>query len=249
VTAIRSVYAADGKFVQISNAALQDRRLSFTARGILAYVLSLPPDRHLTAEWLKTQASESRRTFRAALRELETYGYYRTTRKSGGRGVWVWEQVMSDAPAATESDGEAGGAEFPQVVSSDHLSSDVNTSDVNRSDKELNTETPNTEDQKMASRRAHASGASATLTVSQGIAQVREAVAAVHGQHEADDLTDGDALGLYYTYVNRPVRDLVAYMTKILGDAPYLDTFMANVEPACTACRHWESECTCPVAA
>jgi hypothetical protein len=54
VTAIRTARAAEGKFVQISNAALQDRRLTASARGILAFVLSLPPDQHLTAEWLET---------------------------------------------------------------------------------------------------------------------------------------------------------------------------------------------------
>ena len=50
MTAIRTARAADGKFVQIANAALQDRRLSFAARGILAYVLSLPSDHHSSAQ-------------------------------------------------------------------------------------------------------------------------------------------------------------------------------------------------------
>ena len=63
MTAIRTARAADGKFVQIANAALQDHRLSFAARGILAYVLSLPPDHHLTAEWLEGQSPTTGATF------------------------------------------------------------------------------------------------------------------------------------------------------------------------------------------
>ena len=38
-------------------------RLSFAARGILAYVLSLPPDHHLTAEWLEGQSPTTGATF------------------------------------------------------------------------------------------------------------------------------------------------------------------------------------------
>ena len=97
MTAIRSASAPEGKFVQIANAAAQDRRLSLAARGILLFVLSLPPDRHFTAEWLETQVPEGRRAVRSALRELEACGYYRRTRTSSG-GNWKWDQVISDAP-------------------------------------------------------------------------------------------------------------------------------------------------------
>ena len=108
MTAIRTARAADGKFVQIANAALQDSRLSFAARGILAYVLSLPPDHHLTAEWLEGQSPTSRRDVRAALKELAALGYYRKTKKSGGKNTWIWEQVISDAPIAAEIEQDSG---------------------------------------------------------------------------------------------------------------------------------------------
>ena len=98
MTAIRSVRPAQGRFVQISNAAAQDRRLSLRARGILLFILSLPPDHHFTSEWLGTQVLEGRDAIRSALRELETCGYYRRTRRSNGRGQWTWEQVISDSP-------------------------------------------------------------------------------------------------------------------------------------------------------
>lgn len=35
----------------------------------------------------------------------------------------------------------------------------------------------------------------------------------------------------------------------IIGDGPYLDTFMANVEAICIPCMQWESSCACPAAA
>lgn len=249
MTAIRSVRAAEGKFVQISNAALQDERLSWRARGILAFVLSMPPDRTLTAKWLETQAPDGREAVRSALRELGRYGYYHRDRRKGPRGIWVWDQVISDAPiTADEASGDS--AESAQADTTYGNPYAGNPSAEEPSDKELNTETPNTEDQKMASRRAHASSASANWTIDRVVRDVRTAVAQECSRQEADDLTDGEALGLFYSKVgNRRPHDLVAYLAKILGDAPYLDTFLANVEPACTSCAQWESNCACPVAA
>jgi hypothetical protein len=108
VTAIRSVRAAEGKFVQISNAALQDSRLSLSARGLIAFVLSLPPDQTFSAAWLETQVPDGRREIRSALRELQAAGYHRRTRSSRG-GTWIWDQVISDAPVFTGRDAERRG--------------------------------------------------------------------------------------------------------------------------------------------
>lgn len=250
MTAIRSVRAAEGKFVQLANAAGQDPRLSLTARGIIYFILSLPPDQHLTAEWLETRVPDSRRSVRAALRELEACGYYRKSRRSGGKGTWIWEQVISDAPIETASEQADSEGAFPQVVSSDRFTSDENTSDENRPDKNINTEDPkDVGPVDMASRRARAKAASANLTVQDAIDAVRRAATIEHGADEGNGLTDSEALGLFFTYVGakRP-RDLVAYLGKIFADAPYLDTFLANSEGACTRCQKWESICTCPAA-
>lgn len=252
MTAIRTARAADGKFVQIANAALQDSRLSFAARGILAYVLSLPPDHHLTAVWLEGQSPTSRRDVQAALKELAALGYYRKTKKSGGRNRWTWEQVISDAPLTEGIEQDSGEGEFPQVTSSDHGSSDQHSADDARQDKDLTRE-----DQKdvkdgpvdLASRRARAKPASANLTVQGAIDAVRRAATIEHGSDEANEISDGNALGLYFTYVkDRRPRDLVAYLGKIFGDAPYLDTLLANCEAACRRCQQWESNCQCPAA-
>jgi hypothetical protein len=246
VTAIRSVRAAEGKFVQISNAALQDKRLSWSARGILAFVLSLPPDQHLTAKWLESQAPNGREAVRSALQELERFGYYLRTRRPGIGGHWEWEQVISDARLTEESS---------QVAPCDGKPSDGYPSDGYPSDGKPSDKRPNTEDPKdvgpidMASRRARAKAASMPWTVNNVIAAVRRAVAIEFDATVANDLTDGEALGLFFTYVGaRRPRDVVAYLGKIFADAPYLDTFLANSEAACLRCQKWESDCGCPAA-
>lgn len=249
MTAIRSVRAAEGKFVQISNAALQDSRLSWRARGILAFVLSMPPDQTLTAKWLESQAPDGREAIRSALLELARFGYYHRERHKGPRGIWVWDQVLSDAPLTlSEPTGESDL--FAQDSPTYGNPSVGKPSDGNPSDK-----TPNTEDPKdvgpvdMASRRARAKAASANLTINDAISAVREAVAQTNDEQAAADLTPEECLGLFFTYVgSRRPRDLTAYLASIFSHAPYIDTFLSGTEPACLRCQQWDSNCKCEAA-
>jgi len=145
---IRSARTAEGRFVQLANSAGQDPRLSLEARGIIYFILSLPPGRRLTAEWLETQVPNGRRSVRNALDNLENCGYLRRTRRSEGRGRWVWEQVLTDDPACLEQvspdrirshETTCGNTTSSQVSSSDRISPDEK-----RSDKYVNTGRPNT---------------------------------------------------------------------------------------------------------
>lgn len=240
MTAIRSVRAAEGKFVQLANAAGQDPRLSLQARGIIFFVLSLPPGQAFTAKWLESQVPNGREAIRSALRELAECGYFRKTKRQNERGHWEWEQVISDAPIASEE------TEPP----SDGIPSSGEAASGQPSDKR-----PNTEDPKdvgpidMASRRARAKPASMDWTVNNVIACVRRAITIAYSADEATDITDGEALGLFFTYVEgRRPRNLVAYLGKVFADAPYLDTFLSNSEAACTRCQKWETDCECPAA-
>lgn len=173
--------------------------------------------------------------------------YVTREKHQDARGRWHTVMTVHDkpqsAPASAEGRVPAGGTE-------DGFPGPGKPGVGGLGAKDLKTVTENGEDQKMASRRAHSSGASANWTVDRVVRDVREAVALVHGDREADELSDGEVLGLFYVYVKeaRP-RDLVAYVVKIIGSAPYLETFTQNVEPACTRCMQWESNCKCPVSA
>jgi hypothetical protein len=104
----------------------------------------------------------------------------------------------------------------------------------------------------MASRHARAKPASnpkSKRTTRDAVDGVRAAVVATNGQAEADDLTDEDALGLYFSYVYpRQPTDIAAYLTKIFGDAPYIETFLSNSEPRCMGCCGTGDSCTCKAA-
>lgn len=267
MTAHRGARGAEGKFVQISNAALQDRRLSLSARGLIAFVLSLPTDKTFSAAWLETQVPDGRRAIRSALRELQSAGYYRRARSSKG-GTWVWDQVISDVPVLAGDDiedEESPPQESPYSRNRPHGATCGNTSgqvdasdriapDASRPDKELNTEDLKHEDQKMASRRAsrraQASGSREPRTTSQVIADIREAITREHGESDAGELTDDQVLGLYFKFANpkEGAGDLVAYMTRILRNTSHVDTLLAKAAPVCVSCQHYEDDCQCQAA-
>jgi hypothetical protein len=106
VTIIRSADA----YVLLARQAGQDSRLSLRARGVVYFVMSLPPeqDGHLTDEWIGENVPDGPDAVRDALAELERYGYYyRRARAGDGKGGPEWVRVMSDTPAGSQRDPEA----------------------------------------------------------------------------------------------------------------------------------------------
>ncbi len=59
----------------IKSNILWDKRLSMKARGLLAYVLSLPDDWDYTVSGLSTAAGMGKAAMNSGLHELETAGY------------------------------------------------------------------------------------------------------------------------------------------------------------------------------
>lgn len=87
-------------FTVLGNEVLRDRRLSFTVRGLLAYLLSLPDG---TREDVRTLADKNpglgRRGVSKALDELVEFGYYvRRTVRDGGSGQVRTETYVFDTP-------------------------------------------------------------------------------------------------------------------------------------------------------
>lgn len=87
--------------------------------------------------------------------------------------------------------------------------------------------TPSTQlkgDISLASRRARPA-----VTREQIIDLVRQAVARSYSQQEADDITDGQAVALWYQLVsNRTPTNPVKYLGKIFDETPHLESHLAN---------------------
>jgi len=94
----------DTPFVQIDKSALQDDRLSWKSKGLLAYLLSLPDDWQIYINELKNHSRDGRDSTRTAMNELIKFGYIHrnfSERQSGqftGYDYFVSEKPMSEQP-------------------------------------------------------------------------------------------------------------------------------------------------------
>lgn len=100
--AIRRGERASDNFAQIANSCLQDDRLSYRARGILASMLSRPPGWTTSAERLASAGAEGRDAVRSALRELEKFGYLVRVKVQDEKGQWQHHQDVFDIPQLEE---------------------------------------------------------------------------------------------------------------------------------------------------
>lgn len=85
-------------WTSIPNETLEDRRLSWRARGILAYLLSRPANWETDSERLAAIAKEGRDAVRTALTELEKARYLFRVKIQGEGGLWATEYVLYDRP-------------------------------------------------------------------------------------------------------------------------------------------------------
>lgn len=93
------------RYTIVPNALLQDQRLTFTARGILADILSRPDGWSASADalWelarrLRPDVSEGRRMVRAAFAEAKALGYMVETKEQQGDGTFATVLHVYDSP-------------------------------------------------------------------------------------------------------------------------------------------------------
>ena len=94
----------NARFAIIRNEVLQDERLSFRARGVLASILSRPDNWRCSAWDLATEGREGRRAILTALTELETHGYLVRSKKQDEGGKWSTCTYVYDMPVDKSGD-------------------------------------------------------------------------------------------------------------------------------------------------
>ncbi|MFE2720942.1 hypothetical protein [Kitasatospora sp. NPDC059327] len=85
-------------FTVLPNGLLQDRRLSYTARGLLADLLSRPDGRREDGRQMADTSPQGRGTVRRALKELTEAGYYRVETVRLPDGTLRSETHVYDCP-------------------------------------------------------------------------------------------------------------------------------------------------------
>ena len=85
-------------FLVLPNYLLQDRRLSYTARGLLADLLSRPDGWREDGRHMADSSPQGRLAVSRALRELTAAGYYRVDKVRQSDGTFVSEAHVFDVP-------------------------------------------------------------------------------------------------------------------------------------------------------
>lgn len=88
----------ESNWTVLQNAVLRHPKLTFKARGLLAYLLSLPDNWTVSAERIAQSGPDGRDAIRTALRELETAGYLRRQRIQNRHGQWITQSIVYDTP-------------------------------------------------------------------------------------------------------------------------------------------------------
>ena len=93
-------------FVMIDKTFLEDERLSFKAKGILAYLLSKPDNWKVIVGNLVKFSKDGKSAVYAGLKELKECGYYVKTpiRNEDGTRISRWESTVYEVPDSLLSD-------------------------------------------------------------------------------------------------------------------------------------------------
>lgn len=105
------------RFTTIDRETINDERLSFRARGLLAWLLDKPDDWTTDSTRIAADTTEGRDAIRTTLKELEIHGYLVREKYQNNLGHWVTSWTVFERPGETEDGFPVVGA--PDVGSPD----------------------------------------------------------------------------------------------------------------------------------
>ncbi len=124
----------NSNYVTMNRAGLNDKRLSWKAKGLLAYMLSMPDDWTFYDTELEQHAKDGRDALKSAIKELKDTHYMKRSRRTGEGGKFIWETEVfeqpytgfpcMDNPSTEKPLMEKPSMENPQLLSTDELSTD-----------------------------------------------------------------------------------------------------------------------------
>lgn len=93
-------------FVMMDKTFLEDMRLSYKAKGILAYLLSKPDDWKVIVGNLVNNSKDGKASVYAGLKELKECGYYEKipVRNEQGTRIIRWESTVCEVPLSLLTD-------------------------------------------------------------------------------------------------------------------------------------------------
>ena len=116
----------DRDFTIVSNDFLKDARLSWKAKGIIAYVAMLPDDWVLNMRDLTNRATDGRDSLYSGIKELETCGYcIKTMQRNPDGTIAGYAYEICDKPVFVQPFTENPVTDAPQTENPDTVKPDT----------------------------------------------------------------------------------------------------------------------------
>lgn len=131
----RSVDTDKTNFTPISNMVIQNTNISFEARGLLVYILSLPKDWSISKEQIMKSNKIGRDKFRRMWKELESSGYIESKRLKSPDGTFYWNYQVCDKKLSIgglSTDGSSTDGKSIYGSSTDGSSTDGKPTDIKK---------------------------------------------------------------------------------------------------------------------
>ena len=113
-------------YTVMSNYHLRDRNLSYKAKGLLSFMLSLPEDWDYSINGLVAISKEGVKAIRNILQELQRYGYLVIEKKQNEVGQFEYEYLIYEQPDTQKGDVDLGDVE---------KDIQINTNEINTNNK------------------------------------------------------------------------------------------------------------------
>lgn len=122
-------------YVMIDKRPLQDPSLTCKAKGLLAYLLSLPDDWEVHVDEVVTHFKDGRDSIRSAFKELRDAGYAKLERNPKGGSKWTVSENRKDAISVSRN---LPLSENPTLLNKDSvLKKEKNTKKASKVEEEL----------------------------------------------------------------------------------------------------------------
>jgi len=91
-------------FTVIANRIIEDRTLSYKARGLLVFILSKPDHWRTNMKHLAAQSAEGYYSVQSGMAELERAGYIQRIKVQDTAGRWSTNTIVHDQPVNKPGD-------------------------------------------------------------------------------------------------------------------------------------------------
>lgn len=126
----------ENPYLMIDKKCINDERLSWKAKGILAYLLSKPDDWQVYLADLKQRARDGVKAVSSGMKELEKYGYVEKGKRRDKKGKFEgWEYLVYEKPRCRK--GSSVETETPKSESGETESGKRHTTNKERTNKEI----------------------------------------------------------------------------------------------------------------